>query len=191
MADYGLRDIFRLYRKPERMYTHFNKQHKTRSRLDFFIVDDNLVNFPICGASISHGFKSDHSYITLNIQGSTISHGRGYWKLNNSHLLNETFVSNVRNIIQETVTNSYDSYSGLWDVTKMKIKDYAIRYGKNVKKERNEEKKKLQNEIENIKKLPDFMDKDIMRKKYFDSEAKLNSIIQQEVKGTIIRSRIQ
>ena len=34
------------------MYTHFNKQYKTASRLDFFLIDDNLgggaERHPIC-----------------------------------------------------------------------------------------------------------------------------------------------
>ena len=38
---YGLCDIYRLTRGEERMYTHFNKQYKTASRLDFFLIDDN------------------------------------------------------------------------------------------------------------------------------------------------------
>ena len=141
MADYGLCDIFRLSRSNDRVYTHFNKQHKTRTRLDFFIIDDNLVNFPVCETDISHGFNSDHSYISLNLQGSPVSHGRGYWKLNNSHLLNEDFVSSVRDIIHETTSSSFDSHGGLWDVIKMKIKDFAIRYGKNRKKVKNDEKR--------------------------------------------------
>ncbi len=180
MYDYGFSDIFRLCRGNDRVYTHFNKQHKTRTRLDFFIIDDNLVNFPVCETDISHGFNSDHSYVSLNLQGSPVSHGKGYWKLNNSHLLNEDFISNVREIIQETTSSSYDSYGGLWDVIKMKIKDFAIRYGKNAKKSKNEEKMKLQKEIESIKKRNDFMNDDELRKRYFDSETKLNEILGEE-----------
>ena len=86
IADYGLSDIFRLGRGSDRVYTHINKQHKTRTRLDFFLIDDNLVNFPVCYSEISHGFSSDHSYISLTIQGSGVERGKGYWKLNISML---------------------------------------------------------------------------------------------------------
>lgn len=136
MSECGLNDIFRLNNGDERTYTHFNKQHKTRTRLDFFLIDDNLVNFPVCQSQITHGFSSDHSYITLTIEGSRniMERGKGYWKLNNSHLTNENFTKAVRNIIQKTSRQSYDSDSGLWDVIKMKIKDFAIRYDKKAKK---------------------------------------------------------
>ena len=70
--DYGLCDIYRLTRGKKRMYTHFNKQYKTASRLDFFLIDDNLVNLPVCKTDISHGYNSDHRYVLLTIQGSSI-----------------------------------------------------------------------------------------------------------------------
>ena len=131
-GEYGLCDIFRLSRGNERVFTHFNKTYKTASMLDFFLIDDNLPNFPL-----------DHSYISLNLQGSTIEKGMGYCKLNNSHLYDEGFVSKVNLIINETVNSSYDFYAGLWDVMKFIIKDYAIRYVKNKKKKYIAEKEKV------------------------------------------------
>ena len=65
ISDYGLCDIFRLSRGDERVY---NKTYKTASRLDFFLIDDHLSNFPVCNIKISHGYNTDHSYISLNIQ---------------------------------------------------------------------------------------------------------------------------
>ena len=149
-------DIFRLSTGNERVFTHFNKTYKTASRLDFFLIDDNFPNFPVCETNISHGFSTDHSYISLNLQGSTIEKGMGYWKLNNSHLHDDEFVSKVNLIINETVNSSYDSYAGLWDVMKFKIKDYAIRYGKNKQKKYTAEKEKVMKKIEEIKKIENF-----------------------------------
>ena len=191
ISDYGISDIFRLNSGNQRIYTHFNKQHRTRTRLDFFLIDDNLVNFPVCYSEITHGFSSDHSYVSLTIQGSQIERGKGYWKLNNSHLSNENFKNCVREIINETAAQSYDSYSGLWDVIKMKIKDFAIRYGKKLKKDKEREKNRLQDEMEMIKSNNNFMNNDDLRQRYFDSEVKLDKIIRQEIQGAITRSKIQ
>ena len=129
-SDYGLSDIFRLTRGNETVFTHFNKRCGTASRLDFFLIDDRLVNFPICTSNISHGFNSDHSYVALNIQGSSIAPGKGYCKFNNSHLLDEDFVNATNNIVNESINSSFDSYRGLWDTIKFKIKSHAIRHGK-------------------------------------------------------------
>ena len=97
MGDWGFIDVFRLNNPESRIFTHFEKQHKTHTRLDLFLVDDKLVNLPICSSSISHGFNSDHSYVSLTLQGNPLSHGRGYWKFNNSHLQSEEFSNQVHN----------------------------------------------------------------------------------------------
>ena len=187
--DYGLCDIFRLAKGEDKIFTHFNKKSKTASRLDFFLIDDSLVNFPICFPNASHGFMSDHSYISLYIKGSTNDRGRGYWKLNNSHLDNEDFVNEIRNIIQDTANSSYDSYNGLWDTIKFKIKDFAIKFGAKLKRERNQDKKSLQLEISRIQNSENFMTDDAVRKKLFESEERLNKIINDEVVGIATRAR--
>ena len=191
LTDYGLSDILRLTNGNEKIFTHFNKKYGTASRLDFFLIDDNLVNFPVCTSSVSHGYNSDHSYVSLNIQGSTITHGKGYWKFNNSLLLHEDFVSDIKNLIHETVNSSFDSYRGLWDTVKFKVKNYAIGYGSNKKRAMNSDKLSINKEIERIKSIHNFMNDNKLRKQLFDSEVKLNCIIDQEVKGIITRSRVQ
>ena len=103
------------------------------SRLYFFLIDDDLVNFPECSTEVSHGYKSDHSYISLNIQGSFITPGKGYWKFNNSHLLQDDFKSEIRALINDTVNSSFDSHRSLWDTIKFKVRDCSIQLGKKVK----------------------------------------------------------
>ena len=189
ISDYGICDVFRVTRGGEKLYTHFNKKCKTATRLDFFLIDDSLVNFPTCTTNISHGFMSDHSYVSLNIQGSRIVPGRGYWKLNNSHLEDPEFVNGVNSIIEDTTGNSFDSYGGLWDVVKFRIKDFAIQFGSKKKKERSREKEKLLKEIENLKKDSDIMKKENLRNIMFEAEAQLNTILSAEIRGNMTRSR--
>ena len=189
VTDYGLNDVYRLLRGNERLYTHFNRTSKTNSRLDFFLIDDALVNFPVCNPEISHGYLSDHSYITLHLRGTPIERGRGYWKLNNSHLEDETFVNEIREIFKDTMAEAFDSYQGLWDVIKFKIKSHAIRHGKRTKKKINTEKETLQAEISRIQKIPKFMEDQKLYNILIESESKLNTIIDREVQGVITRSR--
>ena len=191
ITDYGLCDILRLSKGNQRIYTHVNKKSHSLSRLDYFLIDDNLVNLPICSSNVSHGYMTDHSYINLFIKGSSIERGRGYWKLNNSHLENDEFVDGVRNIISNTASEAYDSYNGLWDVIKFKIKDYAIKFGVKAKKARQNDKDSLQAEINHIKGEPNFRDNEILYNKLIEAETKLNSIINYEIKGNIARARAQ
>ena len=95
ILDYGVSDIFRLQHPDQKLFTHRNKKSKSESRLDFFLIDDALVNFRICSTKISPAYMSDHNYISLYIQGSPIDRGRGYWKFNNSLLSNNSFTDQV------------------------------------------------------------------------------------------------
>ena len=89
--------------------------------------------------------------------------------------MEDSFINDVREIVSETVSGIFDSFRGLWDTIKFKVKDYAIRYGKNERKVRDFEKRKVQNYIVTIKKIPDFIDNSrylVYEKKYLT--AKLN-----------------
>ena len=85
-------------------------------------------------------------------------------------------MSKVNLIINETVNSSYDSYAGLWDVMKFKIKNYAIRYGKNKKKKYIGEKEKVMIKIEEIEKIENFIEDDKMRKELFEAEVNLKKL---------------
>ena len=75
------------------MYTHIKINNLQQKRVHvkiFLIDDDHPVNFPACfSETTDHGFSSDHSYISLTIQGSRVDREKGYWKLNNSHLAHD------------------------------------------------------------------------------------------------------
>ena len=155
------------------------------------MIQDSLVNLPVCDTEISHGYKSDHSYISLSLQGSTIAHGKGYWKINNSHLLDQNFIKEVKKIIHKTKEDSFDSYRGLWDVIKIKIKQFGMTFGKKKKKETTVKKEKLKKDIEDCKNDPNLTNCTILQKKLFEAELDLNHIIDHEVRGAITRSRVQ
>ena len=81
MGDWGFSDIYRVNNPDARIYTHFDKQHSTHTRLDFFLIDDKLVNLPVCSSNISHGFNSDHSYVSLTLQSSRKPNNPWSWIL--------------------------------------------------------------------------------------------------------------
>ena len=196
MNELGLHDPFRLHNGSDRKYTHFNKRCKTASRLDFFLVDNNVINFKVCSSTITHGFRSDHSYVQLELQGNKIERGRGYWKLNNSLISDPEYNTGVRNIISNTLAENFDSWGGLWDVIKFKIKDFSIRAGKKKKKVNNERKIRIENKISDLKndiknRNNDQQALDELFVQLHNAQNQLNSIISDEIKGIITRSRIQ
>ena len=103
ISDYGLSDIFHLAVRIGYSLKLINSMEQQLAFTFLFINrSDNLVNFPICTSDIGLDYSSDHSYVSLNIQGSTIVQGKGYWKFNNSHLLNNDFVNDITCIVVKT-----------------------------------------------------------------------------------------
>ena len=69
---------------------------KTKSRLDYFLVDQETASCtteaeiePICK-------PFDHSEITLTVDFDKVTRGPGFWKFNNSHLQNDRFKEIIR-----------------------------------------------------------------------------------------------
>ena len=129
--------------------------------------------------------------MSLHIQGKVIDHGRGYWKFNNSHLNDDYFINSVRSTITETCNQDFDSYGGLWDVIKFKVKELSINHGKKKKKEKNMKRESLIKKIDSIKKCPNFINDINLRSDLFQAEASLNEVLTQVTEGAITRSRVQ
>ena len=81
---------------------------KTRSRLDYFLEDQETASCttkaeiePICQ-------PFDHSEITLSLDFDKVMRGPGFWKFNNSHLQNDRFKDIVR-IELAIIVNEYQN----------------------------------------------------------------------------------
>ena len=191
--DCNLVDIFRARKPDELLYSHVNKRTLTQSRLDFFLIDKSLESISEC--KYSHGINSDHSYVSLTIKGGQIKRGRGYWKFNNSLLTEDLFVEGARELITGTTNANFDSYRGMWDVMKFKIKDFSSRYGAEKKKKENREKSKLEGEIskikENLNKNSCESEIEGLYLELFRAENLLNQLLNKELEGIIIRAKLQ
>ena len=49
------------------------------------------------------GYKTDHFIIEIELIINDFQRGKGFWHVNNSHMKNKDYVSNVKKIIQETL----------------------------------------------------------------------------------------
>ena len=144
-AEYNLIDIWRSQHENLRRYTWHTKNRLKRSRLDFFLISENLAQY-VDKTDIISGYKSDHSLVEmyLDLSKSEFTRGNGYWKMNNSFLYEKEYVEKVNKIIDETLleytseTLNLDLMSRsfnisdklLLDVTLMKIRGFTISYAK-------------------------------------------------------------
>ena len=104
MQTLGLIDIWRLNNPDKKHYTWFGPNRKM-SRLDYFLISEDLLN-NVVNADILPGYRTDHSFITLDVRLVKNEKGRGFWKFNNSLLHDTAYVNMVKECIEEVV-NQY------------------------------------------------------------------------------------
>ena len=79
MDFFNLRDVFRDFNLSKKIFTRIQTQPYTATRLDFFLVSDNLYrNFK--SADISQSIMSDHKIATFFLDIELTKRGSGYWK---------------------------------------------------------------------------------------------------------------
>ena len=109
MDAFNLRDIWRDKSPTLRQFTwHSSHRPPILCRLDYFLISDNVANSVIsCTHKVS--FKSDHSVVMLKIELKQEAKGPGYFKLNNSLLLDEEYKVKIKRGINEITTINKDA----------------------------------------------------------------------------------
>lgn len=131
MSAYDLIDIWR--RKNPNIYRftwHSNSNPPVQCRLDYFLVSFNLLT-QIDECTISHGFKTDHSSVSLQVTTVEEARGRGFWKFNTSLLQDIDYVNMIKNCISEVLTDNGNQDMNpnlLWDFLKCQIRSRTIEY---------------------------------------------------------------
>ena len=99
MSDLDLIDIFRkLY--PEKKSYSWRKFNSTKQgRLDFFLISDDLVS-NIKRSTISPGYRTDHSLVTISIRKKEFKRDRPFWKFNNSLLKDKSYIKAIKELIE-------------------------------------------------------------------------------------------
>ena len=190
--NFDLADIWRVFNPSSRQYTwHSTSKPVIFSRLDYFLVSNLFLN-QISKCRIQPGFISDHSVISLELKLNKIERGKGYFKANNSLVLQPEYQDKIRNSIKETVDiNKNANPNTLWEIIKGGICNETIKYASFKKKEQNKKEIQLNEEINKIKnnlmKGNDNEEDDLKRLKEKDQE--LQNLYELEIKGYIIRSK--
>ena len=96
----------------------------------------------------------DHSTITLQLKSEILSQpkGHGFWKLNNSLLEDCDYVDKLREEIP-LFENKYSDVQNLslkWDLIKMEIRGFTIKFSKIKAKRRRNEESILQNKANQL-----------------------------------------
>ena len=100
------------------------------SRIDLILCSSSLQSK--CSRSvIAHAPAPDHRAVCMAIEITKNRRGKGYSKLNNSHLEHEEYQEGIVRLYGEVI-EEYDEYvtkSVPWDYFKLRVKQFSISYG--------------------------------------------------------------
>jgi len=127
----GLMDVWRERNKSQRMYTWSNKNLSLQSRIDFWLISNDLEDL-IKDVLIEPAVLTDHKLILIKIYLSNCLSQKNtynYWKLNNLLLNNLDFKLEVSRIIEKFWKQACISgnYGQNWELTKFEIRKMAIK----------------------------------------------------------------
>ena len=191
-----LTDIWRTKHPSKKMFTwHSNSKPTIFCRLDYFLLSNNIVNCTT-KSEIKNGYKTDHSLITVSLNLNNVPRGPGYFKLNNSLILDVEYQNIIKTAISETVDFNQDSNPNiLWEIIKGNIRNETIRYATIKKRKTTEKETELNNEINNIKiQIQNCNNNDTLEhltNVLNNKTTELTEVIDRKINGIIIRSKAQ
>ena len=139
-----LHDAWRHLNPNKKQFTY-----KEISRLDKILVSTELLeNVQKSNISIP-GIKSDHKYVSVIFNFNKSTKGPGRWKLNTSILGDITYKNKINNLLEQT-RNQYQGLNKqmLWEVIKIKVKEFSISYCKQKQRIKKNVMKELENKIQ-------------------------------------------
>ena len=135
----NLIDTFRLVNPEAKGYTYIHNSDNLRnSRLDYILVSSTFLQ-AIHSSSIFSSPAPDHKALSVNFCFSTNRRGNGYWKLNNSLLLDDSYKEIIKSDILDAI-NTYGlsiSKQELFDYIKVIVKESSIKYSACKKSQKN------------------------------------------------------
>ena len=191
IENYDLVDAWRILNPNSRQYTwHSSSKPVIFSRLDYFLVSNSFLN-QISKCTIQPGYMSDHSLTCFALNLNKTERGKGYFKINNSLILQPEYQNKIRDTIKETANlNKAANPNTLWEIIKGSIRNETITYASYKKKEQNKNEIKLLEEINTIKhNLTNGNDQENELQRLKEKSQDLQNLYESQIKGYIIRSK--
>ena len=202
-----LEDIWRINNKNLKKYTWFSsKQPKQMARLDFFLTTPD-IHSQLKKQEISHGYRTDHSLLSLEITIGNLKRGKGFWKFNTSLLHDSNYIQMVKEVIKDTLqdnnslelgTTSLGYNQMLFEMIKLNIRGRTIAYSTKKAKENRDYEFLLEQEITKLENILTHMyianDTNSIQEietKILNLKLELGTKREASVKAYILRSKTQ
>jgi len=124
-----LQDVWRLFHLDEKEYTWSKRNPFIARRLDYVLSSSNVFD-KVINCDIVSVPMSDHRGCLLVLKFTDTVRGPGYWKFNNSLLQDLNFVNQMNDVIEDYFleNSNDDDFQMLWELLKLRIKDFCISY---------------------------------------------------------------
>ena len=201
----NLTDPWRYMNPNKHAYTWRQRTPLKQARLDFFLVSKEFMSF-IDQATIEHGYRTDHSMITLTCSFRKFERGKGVWRFNNSLLKDPKYVNLVKSVIKRTV-NQYSTTliediqdlqiqspdfeindQLLFETILMEIRGETVKYASIKKTNMIKEQKEIETKIMSLQDQVSSGNNDKITE-LENQEQKLKEIREKIIEGVMIRSR--
>ena len=188
---FSLIDVWRKMFPLRKQYTWRQLSYDVCSRLDFWLLSDTLWTY-VQTTEIKPMANCDHCAVTLKLITTETPRGCGIWKMNNSLLLDNEYKTKIVNVIRKIKLESINMNAQMkWDMCKIKIKEYTIKYAKQKNKEKQQTYQNLQDEYDKINRQTEENPSEANVKKVKEIRRKLDQLLTYKCKGAFIRSRQQ
>jgi exonuclease III len=193
---FNLIDIWRIQHPDKGKFTwHSNNKPPIFCRLDYFLISEHLQNC-IEKSDIKASYKSDHCLVSMNLNLNTVAKGPGFFKLNNSLLLDKDYQTNIKNNINIITEINKDSNPNvIWELIKGTVRNESIKYATMKKKKQNQKENELNKTIEKLEEKicfsTDIDTKLEATQELLETKQELDDILDYKLKGTILRSKAE
>ena len=174
-------------------FTWKDKSLKVQCRLDYFLISKELSSLA-SDCRIIFTPNTDHCAVQINLISEEFKQnkGPGFWKFNNSLLEDNQYVSQLRHNLPQ-VKSKYQTVENLglrWDLIKMEIRGFTVKYSKIKARKQRHEEEILQNKINDlISRAEKSRNNKQILCELNSAKARLKRIIEHKTRGKIIRSR--
>ena len=189
MQSYDLVDIWRERNPTSKLFSwSSNITPGIHCRLDFFLISRTMVT-NVTESGFQSGIQSDHRFITLSVQLHTVKRGPGFWKFNNSLLLDNAFVNGIIDLVNREKCNLFIDAMQRWELIKFKIRNFCIHYSKQKASERRRQEFLLLNDISKLEHALYNFESPDLRNRLKERRNDLLMLYNYKLQGTILRSR--
>ena len=187
MNNCNLTDVWAKSHDKNPGFTYVDKFKGTKSRLDYFIVSEDIMTCVKCVDLNVCPFVPDHLALCMNIVKPSRTRGSGYWKMNSNVLEKPDFRENLIHVVNRVETD-YKQYSPLekWEILKFKVKELAINCSVKHTLDTKRRKCELQKRLNVL--IQDREDSS-KTESISNIEKELDEIYSAELKGALIRSK--